>query len=211
MPTATYRQRRRWVIVLALVVLQYSVSGGFARRRRQTYNRVRRSLGVMRFGAEPALEVAGLTWVHEGVFAAGGAHIPSTWAGFTDQTRISSIVHLNAGEPMEFAGPCPEAFLWLGVEREGEADLEDRWLVGRFIRRQIEAGRSVLLHGGAGRHRTRWAFTAFLLVQGSSLGAALRRVEKPPWLAPYHTDLEAWQAFVEWLERGSPGPIRGSA
>lgn len=112
---------------------------------------------------------------------------------------------------MEFTGPPPEAFLWLAVDREAETDLEDRWLVGRFMQRQIRAGRSVLLHSGVGRHRTRWAFTAFLLLQGGSLRAALRRVEKPPWLAPYHTDLEAWQAFMEWLERRPPGAVRGSA
>lgn len=112
---------------------------------------------------------------------------------------------------MEFTGPLPQAFLWISVDREVETGFEDRWLAGRFLQREIRAGRSVLLHSGVGRHRTRWAFTAFLLLQGSSLSAALRRVERAPWLAPYHTDLEAWEAFSEWLERASPEPVRESA
>ena len=121
------------------------------------------------------------------------------------------MVHLNPRAPQQFVGPSPEAFLWLDVEDESEADLESRWLAGRFVRQQLTRGRSVLLHSGEGRHRTRWVFVAFLLLEGKSWRAALRQAEETPWLAPYRTDHESWRSFVDWLESDVPSAVVGSA
>lgn len=152
-----------------------------------------------------------MTWVHERIFAAGGSHIPRTWAEFSDQTRVTAIVHMNLHRPLTFSGPPPEAFLWLSIEEEGEADLRSRWLAGRFVQRQLREGRSVLLHCRAGRHRTRWVFVAYLLLQGKSWRAALRQAEQRPWLAPYHTDSSVWRAFADWLEAAAPAEAPRSA
>lgn len=152
-----------------------------------------------------------MTWVHERIFAAGGSHIPHTWAEFSDQTGVNAIVHLNPSAPLDFSGSPPEAFLWLSMQEETEADLSCRWLAGHFVQRQLREGRSVLLHCRAGRHRTRWVFVAYLLLQGKSWRAALRQAEQRPWLAPYHTDPAVWRAFADWLEVKAPDGARRSA
>ena len=152
-----------------------------------------------------------MTWVHDRIFAAGGSHIPATWEQFSGQTRVTAVVHLNPVEPQRFVGPSPEAFLWLALEDESEADLESRWLAGHFVQLQLAKGRSVLLHSGEGRHRTRWVFVAYLLLEGKSWRAALRQAEQTPWLAPYHTDHERWRSFVSWLESDAMSAAVGSA
>lgn len=152
-----------------------------------------------------------MTWVHERIFAAGGSHIPRTWSDFADQTRVTAVLHLNPAAPQSFLGPTPQAFLWLAIEEEEHADMQTRWLAGRFVQRQLRQGRAVLLHCGAGRHRTRWVFVAYLLLQGHGWRAALRQVEKPPWLAPYHSDRESWREFAAWLEAEAPATAPGSA
>lgn len=152
-----------------------------------------------------------MTWVHDRIFAAGGSHIPATWEQFSSQTRVSAVVHLNPDAAQRFAGPPPEAFLWLAVDSESDADLESRRLAGRFVQQQLAQGRNVLLHCGAGRHRTRWVFVAYLLLEGSSWRAALRQAEQTPWLAPYHTDRALWRSFVDWLESDVSSTAVGGA
>ena len=138
-----------------------------------------------------------MTWVEERIFAAGGGHIPADWAGFADSTGVSAILHLSAEGPQAFLGPPPRRFLWLLVEDEKEAELDDRWLVAEFIQTSLEAGERVLLHSAKGRHRTRWAYVAYGLYAGRKLSRVLREAAEKPWLAPYHTDRGMWTAFQE--------------
>jgi hypothetical protein len=140
-----------------------------------------------------------LSWVHERIFAAGGYQIPNTWSAFQDQTGIDAVVHLSPGAPMAFNGPVPTAYLWLDVDDEDAAGLDERRLAGDFVVDCLHQGRTVLLHSRLGRHRTRWVFVAFLLCGGASLARALREAEERPWLSPYHTDEVRWQALVDAL------------
>ena len=141
-----------------------------------------------------------MTWVHDRIYAAGGAHIPGSWAEFSETTGINAILHLGIDRPQVFCGPTPAAFLWIQVEREQEADLATRLLAARFIDDSLREGRRVLLHGAAGRHRTRWAFIAYSVLAGKSLRVALRSGAERPWLAPYHTDQDVWEEYVKLVE-----------
>ncbi|NIS82505.1 MAG: hypothetical protein GTO14_20380 [Anaerolineales bacterium] len=143
--------------------------------------------------------------MHEKIFAAGGEHIPATWGEFACQTGVSAILHLNALQPSKFLGPPPEMFLWLDVVDESHAGLDERHLVARFLRECLIAGHSVLLHSGAGRHRTRWVFVSYWIAEGRSVRAALRMAAERPWLAPYHTEEESWRAFAAVCLADRPG------
>ena len=154
-----------------------------------------------------------MTWVDDRIYAAGGDHIPGTWAEFSDQTGITAVVHLRPGGPAAFRGPTPNAFLWLGIGDESEVQLLDRWLAGLFVADCMRQGRKVLLHSSLGRHRTRWVYVAWAIVEGRSTQAVLRQAAAKPWLSPYHTSLEAWNDFAREVRRSrrqaQPGPARG--
>jgi hypothetical protein len=138
-----------------------------------------------------------MTWVHDGIFAAGGKHIPETWSEFADQTGVTAVLHLAPDRPTCFLGPPPEAFLWMDIADEMQADLDDRFLAAHFINDCLKAGHRVMIHSSLGRHRTRWVYVAFCILSGRSLRATLRRAAERPWLSPYHTDTGTWQAFGE--------------
>jgi hypothetical protein len=140
-------------------------------------------------------------WVHGSIFAGGGGHIPATWAEFAARTGVSAVLHLRPGRPAVFHGMVPEAFLWLDIDGEEGATLEDRWAAASFIDCNVGMGRRVLLHSSVGRHRTRWAFVAYRILCGQSVRAALREAAERPWLAPYSTDVDTWQAFAEKVRR----------
>ena len=142
-----------------------------------------------------------MTWVDDQIFAAGGEHVPRTWADFSAQTGIRAVLHLSPGSPARFDGPAPEALLWLAVSDEMDLNLEDRILAGRYTWDCIQRGWKVLLHSSLGLHRVRWAYVAYRIIAGQTLRATLRQVEKRPWLAPYHTDLQAWEAFSREIAR----------
>lgn len=147
-----------------------------------------------------------MTWVEERIYAGGGEHIPATWASFADQTGITAVLHLRPGEPEVFRGGAPSAFLWLNIEDESQAGLEERWMAGQFIAWCLEQGQKVLLHSSLGRHRTRWAFVAYRLCSGRPLRAALREAAERPWLNPYPTDRSTWEAFAQAVRaRRRPG------
>jgi hypothetical protein len=141
-----------------------------------------------------------LTWVDEQIYAGGGAHIPSTWGPFSDQTGITAVLHLSPDHPERFLGPPPRAFLWLDLEGEPQASLDARLLAAKFVRTCLQDGRRILLHSALGRHRTRWVFVAYRLFMGTSLSATLRMAASKPWLGPYETDEAEWQAFLESLQ-----------
>ncbi|MEW6568868.1 MAG: hypothetical protein AB1449_12020 [Chloroflexota bacterium] len=136
-----------------------------------------------------------MTWVHDGIYAGGGDHIPVAWGSFADQTGIQAVVHLRRGAPAEFGGPPPAAFLWLNLDGEEEAGVEERWLAGNFVAEQLAAGRKVLLHSSRARHRTRWVYVAYQVCVGRQLRAALRQAAQRPWLSPYYTDRAVWEDF----------------
>ena len=152
-----------------------------------------------------------MTWVEDRIYAAGGDHIPRTWGEFAKQTGITAVVHLCPGGPAAFQGPVPHAFLWLGIAEEGDAAPADRWLAGRFVADCLQAGSKVLLHSSLGRHRTRWVYVAWAIVDGRSAQAALRQAGAKPWLSPYHTSPELWDAFARDVRRGRRGAPAGLA
>ncbi len=138
-----------------------------------------------------------MTWVAEGIYAAGGEHIPRTWAAFSQQTSIRSILHLASGHPQRFEGATPSQFLWLDIDDESQADLQTRRLAGEYILRCRESGQAILLHSAQGRHRVRWAFVAHQLCSGRKLKTVLREAAEKPWLSPYYTDIDKWQTFYD--------------
>ncbi len=152
-----------------------------------------------------------MTWVEDRIYAAGGDHIPRTWGEFAEQTGITAVVHLRPGGPAAFQGIVPQAYLWLGIADEAEAASEDRWLAGRFIADCLHGGRKVLLHSSLGRHRTRWVYVAWAIVDGRSAQAALRQAGAKPWLSPYHTSTDAWDAFAREVRRGRRNALAGQA
>ena len=152
-----------------------------------------------------------MTWVDDRIYAAGGDHIPQTWGEFAEQTGITAVVHLRPGRPAAFQGPVPQAYLWLGIAEEGEAATADRWLAGQFVADCLRAGEKVLLHSSLGRHRTRWVFVAWAIVDGRSTQSALRQAGAKPWLSPYHTSPESWDAFAREVRRGRRSAPAGRA
>jgi hypothetical protein len=141
-----------------------------------------------------------LTWVDEFIYAAGGEHIPANWGDFADQTGIRAVLHLRPEAPQAFLGPPPRQFLWLSVSEEREADLGCLFLAGTFLAGCVEQGAKVLLHSSLGRHRTRWAFVAYLMVRGQRWERARKLAEARPWLSPYHTEAARWEDFERWLQ-----------
>jgi hypothetical protein len=147
-----------------------------------------------------------LTWVHDNIYAAGGMHIPSNWGAFADQTGATAILNLAPDHATKFLGSSPTVFLWINITDESQAASSERLLAGRFLFECVAEGRRVLLHSSLGRHRTRWAFVAYLILAGNSVKSALRQAADLPWLSPYHTDTAAWDAFSETLGTLSLGP-----
>lgn len=141
------------------------------------------------------------------IFAAGGDHIPNHWDDFAGQTGIAAVLHVRPGRPAPFVGLPPERFLWIGLASEGEADLETRWLAGRFVTGCLEEGARVLLHGSESRHLVRWAYVAHLICSGRTVPAALHAGETRPWLAPYPTDRRAWESFAGLVESRSAAAV----
>ena len=141
-----------------------------------------------------------MTWIHDQIYAAGGEHLPSAWASFVNQTGITAVLHLRPDSPASFLGPSPKNFLWMDVADENQAGLEERWLAATFIADNLEKGERVLLHSSLRRHRVRWAYVSYLIWIGKSVRASIKEVEKKPWLAPYHTDLNAWEDFRQYVK-----------
>lgn len=141
-----------------------------------------------------------MAWVHERIYAAGGGHIPQTWGAFAQATGITAVLHVSAERPARFQGPMPSSFLWLKADTE-PLDAKIRRLAGEFVRQALEAGHKVLIHGQEGRHRVRWVYVAFRLCAGARVGQALREAAQKPWLGPYTTDRESWEAFHRLLRQ----------
>jgi hypothetical protein len=137
-----------------------------------------------------------MTWVADRIFVAGGDFVVESWRDFQAQTEVSAVVTIAAEAPGIFADPLPWAWLWLPLPEEAAYTLEHLDLGVAFIGRALEAGKSVLLHGPKGLHRTRPLFAAHLLAEGRSMPRVLREVEQRPWLPPYHGDPALLEAFA---------------
>ncbi len=146
-----------------------------------------------------------MSWVTEQIFAAGGEMIPQDWARFQHETGICAVLHLNPCEPTPFVGPVPERFLWLDIAEEEQSGLAVRTQAAQFVFDAVQAGCRVLLHATQGMHRTRWVFVAFLILSGRRPAAAVRLAEELPWLAPYETDPDGWDAFYRSLHAARRG------
>lgn len=140
-----------------------------------------------------------MTWIHDQIYAAGGDHLPKNWASFVDQTGIPAVLHLHSVRPANFIGLAPASFLWMKLEGEEEAGIEERWLAAQFIGEHLRKGCSVLIHSSHRLHRIRWAYVAYLIWSGKSVRASLKQVEQKPWLAPYHTNRKEWQEYKEFI------------
>jgi hypothetical protein len=138
-----------------------------------------------------------MTWVQDGIFAAGGEALPAAWADFAQQTGITAVLHLRPAAPATFVGRIPQSFLWLNIENEEQATTADRALAGAFVEASLGRGERVLLHASLGRHRTRWVFVAYRIWSGASPDAAMRQAAQPPWLGPYRTDRDRWTEFAD--------------
>lgn len=148
-----------------------------------------------------------MSWVTEQVFAAGGTMIPCDWARFKLETGIDAVLHMNPVAPTPFEGPDPERFLWLDAADEEGADLAMRKAAGRFIFQAVHDGYRVLLHATPGRHRARWAYVAYLILDGRRPASAVRMAAEQPWLAPYSTDMAQWEAFYRSLHGSQTGGL----
>ena len=129
-----------------------------------------------------------MTWATDHIFVAGGEFVTSEWREFQSQSGVSAIITVSAGKPGEFVDPPPWALLWLPVGEEDEYTLDHLMLGVRFIDAALAAGRTVLLHGSKGVHRTRPLVAAHLVARGKSVARVLREMEQKPWLPPYRGD-----------------------
>lgn len=96
------------------------------------------------------------------------------------------------------------AFLWMSVEDESQAGIGERRLAAEFVSSCVDQGMRVLLHSSLGRHRVRWAYVAYRIWSGRSLKGVMGEVEKRPWMAPYHTDLAAWEKYAQSVKADRP-------
>lgn len=141
----------------------------------------------------------------ERIFAGGGDIIPDSWADFRQQTGVAVVVSLRAEGPDLFCPPAPLAHLWLPGE-DGERLSLDQWLLAaRTVETAVQAGQRVLLHCRLGLHRLRPLFAAYLIYSGQTAKAALREVEKKPWLKPYTGDPARLEEFARRIR---PGPAQ---
>ena len=151
--------------------------------------------------------LAGMTWVTDSIFAAGGDFVVESWGDFQAQTGVSAVITVSADGPAAFREPRPWAALWLPVADEADYTLEQLALGVSFIEAALRAGRKVLLHGPKGVHRTRPLVAGYLISSGKSLARAIREVEEKPWLPPYKGSVEVLEGLAG--ERGA-GRQKGS-
>lgn len=145
-----------------------------------------------------------MSWVAEGVFAGGGDVIPDTWAEFQGRTGIAVVVSLRAARPDDFSPPPPLAHLWLPGEDAEQLSLDQWLLAAQVVDTAVRAGRRALLHCRLGLHRLRPLFAAYLIYTGQTARAALREVEKKPWLKPYAGDPVRLDEFARRVRPAGP-------
>jgi hypothetical protein len=130
-----------------------------------------------------------MTWATDHIFVAGGEFVAEHWREFQAQAGVSAIITVSAEHPGAFTDPAPWALLWLPVEDEDTYTLEQLRLGAQFIEAALSAGRTVLLHGVKGVHRTRPLVAAHLVARGKSIARVIRELEQKPWLPPYRGDV----------------------
>jgi hypothetical protein len=137
-----------------------------------------------------------MTWATDHIFVAGGEFVTENWRAFQAQAGVSAIITVSAEQPGAFADPLPWALLWLPVEDEPSYTLEQLKLGVQFIDAALTAGRTVLLHGAKGVHRTRPLVAAHLIAGGKALARVIREMEQKPWLPPYKGDMALLEQLI---------------
>ena len=146
-----------------------------------------------------------MPWVMDHIFVAGGDFVAENWAEFQNQTGVSAILTVDLGKPGEFKAPRPWAWLWLPVESEELYTLDQLRLGAQFIQAALSAGRTVLLHGAPGVHRTRPLVAAHLIGQGKSVARVIKELEQKPWLPPYRGQAALLEQLREEEDEHEPG------
>lgn len=139
-----------------------------------------------------------VTWVDERIFAGGGAYIARNWLQFRADSGVEAVLELADEAQIDFQNNRPQRYLWMPISHEDEAGSVERVQAARFIAETVYSGKIILLYA-VRRHRARWAFVSFLIYRGMKVPAAIRKAEEAPWLAPYKTDLPAWEAYFHYL------------
>ena len=137
-----------------------------------------------------------MTWATDHIFVAGGDFVTEHWREFQAQAGVSAIITVSVEKPGVFTDPLPWALLWLPVEDEDTYTLEQLQLGAEFIGAALSAGRTVLLHGAKGVHRTRPLVAAHLVAEGKSLARVVREMEQKPWLPPYKGDVTLLEQLI---------------
>jgi hypothetical protein len=146
-----------------------------------------------------------MPWATDHIFVAGGDFVAENWAEFQSQTGVSAIVTVDLDKPGEFNEPRPWAWLWLPVESEEHYTLDQLRLGAQFIQAALAAGRTVLLHGAQGAHRTRPLVAAHLIGQGKSVTRVVKELEQKPWLPPYRGQVALLEQLTKQGDDHEPG------
>jgi len=146
-----------------------------------------------------------MPWATDHIFVAGGEFVAQDWAQFQSQTGVSAIITVALENPGEFKQPRPWAWLWLPVESEELYTLDELRLGAQFIEAALAAGRTVLLHGAQGVHRTRPLVAAHLIAQGKSVARVVKELEQKPWLPPYRGQVALLEQLKEQGGEHEPG------
>jgi protein-tyrosine phosphatase len=146
-----------------------------------------------------------MPWATDRIFVAGGGFVEDNWAEVQAQTGASAIITVDLDKPGEFKEPRPWAWLWLPVESEEGYTLDQLRLGAHFIEAALAAGRTVLLHGPQGAHRTRPLVAAHLIAQGKSVSRVVKELEQKPWLAPYRGQVSLLEQLKEQGGEHEPG------
>ena len=146
-----------------------------------------------------------MPWATDHIFVAGGGFVEDNWAVVQAQTGASAIITVDLDKPGEFKEPRPWAWLWLPVESEERYTLDQLRLGAQFIEAALAAGRTVLLHGAQGAHRTRPLVAAHLIAQGKSVSRVVKELEQKPWLAPYRGQVALLEQLKEQGGEHEPG------
>lgn len=121
-----------------------------------------------------------MRWISEHVVVTGGAVTPENWSDFQAEYGITVVVNLRAERQDRFAGPLPEAYLWLPVIDHTDPSLTQLVVGAQFIDAMVKAGHKVMVHCYMGIGRSRSVAMAYLIWTGCTVDEAMIQVEGTP-------------------------------